>query len=83
MNWIRVLLINSSNGCPKPTHPREALYLGVRPGLVWDSIGKPTFPNDQYGPQSEVCDRDARPGNHLLKHGIADRVRDDGDQVVL
>ena len=42
--------------CPKLTHPREALYLGVGPGLVWSAIAKPVSPENQYGPQSEVCD---------------------------
>jgi hypothetical protein len=34
---------------------KECPYLGVGPGLVWNAIAKPVSPENQYGPQSEVC----------------------------
>ena len=35
-------------------HPREAPYLGVRPGLDWSAMGEPVTLKNQYGSHSEV-----------------------------
>jgi len=39
---------------------REALFLGVRLGLVWCATEEPDSLEDQYGPHSEVHDREKR-----------------------